>query len=264
MKKYFVLGNPIEHSLSPKLHNFWIKNNNLKAIYEKKKIKDNEIEKFISDIRNRKVHGANVTVPFKKTVIPYLDLLSFEAKKTQSVNTIYLKNDKIVGHNTDVEGFEKNIKALNFNTIDKKILILGAGGVVPSLIFALHKMKIYDVTITNRTKSKVEDLKKLFKDLKTTDWGTIQSCDIIINATSLGLNKNEKINLDFSIIGQNKLFYDVIYNPKETEFLKTGKRLGNKIENGILMFIHQAAAAFKIWHNIEPIINDELIKFLDE
>ena len=263
MKKYLVIGNPVDHSLSPKLHNYWIKNNNIKAIYEKKNLNENEIKSLISDVKNKKLHGINVTVPFKKAVIPYLDQLSLESKSTQSVNTIYLDNDKVVGHNTDIGGFELAIKNSKIDVKDKKILILGAGGVVPSIIFALNKMRVSEIIISNRTKVRAENLKLLFNDIKIVDWGVVPEFDIIINATSIGLKKDDQINLDLSKVGKNKLFYDVIYNPKETNFLKIGKKMGSKTENGKLMFIYQAFIAFKIWHQIEPEINNEVIELLD-
>src|SRR5210317_911170 len=100
MKKFLVIGNPIEHSLSPELHNYWIKNSNIDAIYEKEKINEDQLELIISQIKDNKIKGINVTVPFKKTVIPYLDELSSEAQNTQSINTIYKRDDKIIGHNT--------------------------------------------------------------------------------------------------------------------------------------------------------------------
>ena len=263
MKKYLVIGNPVQHSLSPKLHNYWIKKNNINAIYEKKKLFENELEGLILKIREKNINGINITVPFKNSVIPYLDELSTQAENTQSVNTIYLNNDKIVGHNTDIDGFELGIKNSKFKVAGKKIFILGAGGVVPSIIFALNKMKVSGITISNRTKDKAENLKFFFKDLKDINWGNIPEFDMIINATSVGLNKDDEINLDFSKIGENKFFYDVIYNPKETNFLKIGKKMGNKTENGKLMFVYQAFAAFKIWHGIEPLINSDVINLLD-
>ena len=110
MKKFLVIGNPIEHSLSPELHNYWIKNSGVNAIYEKKKINEGQLEQIISQVKNNKIKGINVTVPFKKTVIPYLDELSAEAQSTQSVNTIYKQDDRIIGHNTDIFGFETSIK----------------------------------------------------------------------------------------------------------------------------------------------------------
>ena len=168
----------------------------------------------------------------------------------------------MVGHNTDIAGFTKAIENLNFGIEGKKVFILGAGGVVPSIIFALKKMNVLQITISNRTKKKAEDLKLQFQNLEILDWGEIIDCDIIINATSLGLNK-ESINLDFSKFGNNKLYYDVIYNPSVTNFLKEGKEFGNKTENGKMMFIHQAIEAFKLWHGIEPKINSETLEILN-
>ena len=152
--------------------------------------------------------------------------------------------------------------SLDFNIKGKKIFILGAGGVVPSIIFALNKLAVSEIIVSNRTRQKVEKLKNQFNNLKIVDWGEVPNFDVIINATSLGLNK-EKINIDLSNIGTNKLFYDVIYNPSETNFLKEGKKYGNQTENGKLMFIFQALEAFKLWHGVEPIINDKVIKYLD-
>ena len=103
----------------------------------------------------------------------------------------------------------------------------------------------------------------MFKELNIINWGNLSAFDVVINATSIGLNDNEKIDLDYSKIGKGKLFYDVIYNPNETNFLKMAKNLGNKVENGKKMFIYQAAAAFKIWHGIQPNINDEVLGLLD-
>ena len=261
MKKYFVIGNPIDHSLSPKLQNWWLKGNNIDATYDKIKLEVHEIKNFIQEIKEQKIAGCNVTVPFKKTVIPFLDRLSPEAEQTQSVNTITYDNGDLVGHNTDIAGFDTAIKKLNFNIKGKKVLILGAGGVVPSIIFALKNMHVQEIIISNRTKEKAENLRVLFKDLKILDWGNLTDFHMVINATSLGLN-NETINLDFSSLGHDKLFYDVIYNPQETPFLKMGKQLGNMTENGKTMFVYQAQVAFKLWHNTESKVNTDLFKLL--
>ena len=259
MKKYLVIGNPINHSLSPKLHNYWIKKNNINAIYEKKKIDKDDIEKIILDIRNEKIHGINVTVPFKKLVIPFVDELTPLAKTTQSVNTVYKKENLIVGDNTDVGGFELGIKKTNYDLKNKKVFILGAGGVVPSIILALKKMEVSKITLSNRTRKKAEELKNTLLDLEIVNWGETPDFNMIINATSLGLEKDETIKLDYEKIGSNKLFYDVIYNPAKTNFLTKGEELGNQVENGKMMFIYQAQLAFKIWHNILPKAEDKLL-----
>ena len=262
MKKYFVIGNPINHSLSPKLHNHWLKENNINAIYDKIKLQENEIENFIFKIKNQEINGCNVTVPFKKTVIPFLDKLSLEAEQAQSVNTICFNNGELVGYNTDISGFQKAINSLNYKIKDKKILILGAGGVVPSLIVALNKLEVSEITISNRTSKKAENLKIEFNQINTVSWGEVPDFDMVINATSLGLN-NETIDLNTSNIGKDKFFYDVIYNPKETNFLKLGKKMGNQTENGKLMFIYQALEAFKLWHNVGPNVDNKVLDLLD-
>ncbi|WP_440693465.1 shikimate dehydrogenase [Candidatus Pelagibacter sp. HIMB1695] len=262
MEKYFVIGNPINHSLSPKLHNYWLKEKNINAVYEKIKLEENEIENFFSKIKNQDINGCNVTIPFKKTVIPFLDKLSLEAEQTQSVNTISFQNNNLIGHNTDIIGFEKAMTELNYKVQDKKIFILGAGGVVPSIIFALNKMEALKITVSNRTYKKAEDLKSQFDKINIVKWGETPDFDIIINATSLGLN-NESIKLNTSIIGQGKLFYDVIYNPNKTNFLKLGEKLGNQIENGKSMFIYQAFEAFRLWHGVEPNVDEKILELLD-
>tara|TARA_B100000925_G_C21944383_1_gene446047 strand:+ start:136 stop:930 length:795 start_codon:yes stop_codon:yes gene_type:complete len=261
MRKYLVIGNPIEHSLSPKLQNYWLKENNIDAVYDKIKLEDKDIKNFIQDIKNQKINGCNVTIPFKKAVIPFLDKLSLESAQTESVNTITFDDGNLVGHNTDISGFEKAIKNIDFNIKGKKVLILGAGGVVSSIIFALKKMEVSQIIISNRTREKAESLKIMFDYLNIVEWGILPELDVIINATSLGL-KNETINIDFSNVGKDKLFYDLIYNPSETNFLKQGKKFGNLSENGKLMLLYQASEAFKLWHGIEPKINTDTLKLL--
>jgi len=263
MKKYLVIGNPIEHSLSPKLHNHWIKKNNIDAVYNKKQLNENDIEGTILKVRNGEIDGINVTVPFKKSVIPYLDQLTPLANEAQSVNTIYKEKNKVIGHNTDIGGFELGLKRINYNVKNKKVFILGAGGVVPSIILALKKMGSSKIILSNRTKEKAENLKKIYSDLEIIDWGETPDFNVIINATSLGLKNHDEIKLDYTDIGSNKLFYDVIYNPRQTKFLSKAKQLGNQIENGKMMFVYQAHQAFTIWHKIMPEIDDETIKLLD-
>ena len=270
MKKYLVIGNPIEHSLSPKLHNHWIKENNINAIYDKKLLGENNIQEIIEEVKNEKIHGINVTVPFKKSVIPFLDQLSPLAKEVQSVNTIFKKNNKIIGENTDVGGFKRSLEYTNYTVKNKKVFILGAGGVVPSILKALEKLGVAKVYISNRTKEKAKNLESHYKTslgLETLDWGQSPDFDIIINATSLGLKNNDKIELDYNkhkskFFRGKKLFYDVIYNPEKTNFLLKGEELGNETTNGKMMFMCQAQLTFKIWHNILPKIDNETIRLL--
>ena len=275
MKKYLVIGNPIEHSLSPMIHNYWMKKYNLiDSIYEKRKVEEKNLKDIINEIREENLVGVNVTVPFKKLIIPFLDELDFTAQETKSVNTLVKIKNKIIGYNTDKPGFALTINDLYpakdvgaFNPIKKKIIfILGAGGVTASIISAF-KQDLVKIYLSNRTKEKANELKKIFPNIEVLDWGQRpQNFDVVVNTTSIGLKQNQRIDLDFSDCDKdkNKLFYDLIYNPKETNFLKEARLRGNQIKNGQKMFLNQAMYAFKLWTNIEPEIDIEIVKLLDK
>ena len=275
MKKYLVIGNPIGHSLSPRLHNYWFKENNIDAVYEKKQVEKSDIEGIISEMRNGEIDGINVTVPFKKSVIPFLDKIEIP-EKTQSVNTIYIEKNKItglnkiVGRNTDILGFKYSLEHIKYNVKGKKIFILGAGGVTPSIIYALEEMKPSTIMLSNRTKEKAQDLKKSFPQLELVEWGDVKNFDMIINTTSLGLKENDKIPINYDQIGSGKLFYDVIYNPKKTNFLLEAEKRGHQIENGKMMFVYQAQEAFSLFTitpdmgiGLTPPVNKKVLQLLE-
>jgi shikimate dehydrogenase len=279
MNKYLVIGNPIAHSLSPLLHNYWFKKYRfLDSIYEKKKVEKKDLKKIVEQIKNDEVKGVNVTVPFKREIFNFIDKAPYEVQFTKSVNTLVKENDKVVGYNTDQQGFEISLEENDWDCKDKKILIIGAGGVTPSILSTFIKVdgaeKIY---LSNRTRSKAEELKKFWdkalgiyqmkKDtIEIIDWEKkSELCDLIINTTSVGLTKDEKLNFDFSDYNNKKnvLFYDLIYNPKETNFLKDARIRGNRTINGKMMFLWQAHLAFKMWTGVSPKIDEEVIKLLD-
>ena len=259
MKKYLVIGNPIEHSLSPKLHNYWLNKNKIDGNYEKKLLTEEKVGEFLRS--NQNISGINVTVPFKKTVLNYCTELTELASISQSVNTIIFSNEKIIGDNTDIYGFEQSLKDLNFNGLNKTAYILGAGGVVSSIVIALNNLGIKKIVISNRTKNKAEALAKQY-NLVVLDWGKVVDFDIVINCTSIGLKPNDNLALDFSNF-KNKIFYDIIYKPK-TEFLIDAEASGNQIIDGKMMFLYQAQKSFEIWHGIKPEINKEVIDLLND
>jgi shikimate dehydrogenase len=272
MKKYLVIGNPINHSLSPLIHNYWIKKHGLEdSAYEKRRVEKKDLKNIIKEIKNDEIVGVNVTVPYKKLIIPFLDELDSVAEATQSVNTLYKKNDKIIGYNTDEAGFGLTIDKLYPNKDtkikslkDKNIFILGAGGVTSSIVSALQRRGA-KITLSNRTLKKAEELKKSFPGIKVLDWGKKpHTCNLVVNTTSIGLKKDEKININFTGYDKNVLFYDLIYNPKETNFLREARLNGNKTINGEMMFLNQAKYAFNIWTSILPEIDDGLIKHLEQ
>ena len=260
MKKLIVIGNPISHSLSPKLHNYWLQQEKIEAIYDKKLLEKEELEENILEIKKGNIFGMNVTIPFKRLVIPYLDELTQNAKITQSVNTIYMSQKKIFGDNTDIFGFETPLIDEGFNAENKQALVLGAGGVSTSVILALKNLGIPKITLMNRTKDKALNIKEMFDGIEVREWGEKINFDIVVNCTSLGLN-NEEIGIDLND-AKGKIFYDIIYKPK-TKFLTNAEK-NNKIIDGKMMFIYQAQKSFEIWHGVLPKIDQKVIGLIND
>jgi len=268
-KSFGIIGRPLSHSLSPLLHNFWFKKYKIKATYSLIETEEDQIVEVIKKIRKKELQGINVTTPYKQAIIPYLDLVINDAKETCSVNTIYLNSDnKITGENTDVFGFDISfIERLKNKDLSKKnILILGAGGVVPSLVYALAKKKIEKISISNRTPGKVENVKKKFPFIEIIQWKDIDkitdNMDIIINATSLGMKNGTSFDQVIKKFKVDLVYYDVIYNPLETTMLKNFKDQKIKTFNGLEMFLYQGQKSFYLWNNIKPEVDEELKKII--
>ncbi len=268
MKKkiYGIIGNPLSHSISPIIHNFWFKKHNINANYSLIKIKIDQIENIINKIKKRELQGINVTIPFKQAVIPYLDKVINDASETQSVNTIYLnEKNETIGENTDVYGFDEAfIKRLGENLTEKKVLILGAGGVAPSIIFSLAKKSIKKIFISNRTLKKAENMKSKFPFIEIILWEDFikvaENMDIVINTTSLGMKNGNNFEKTLENFKSNLIYYDVIYNPTETPMIKHLSKKGIKTFNGLDMLILQGQKSFFLWNNINPEFSIELKK----
>ena len=256
--KLFVIGKPIKHSLSPTIHNFWMKKYNIDVKYEKKEIEHLGLEKVISEIREEKVKGINVTLPYKKSIAKFIDEMSETAMDSEAVNTVFFKKKKVYGDNTDGKGFIESIeKEMKFEFEKKKIFIIGAGGAAYGIISQLIKKDIGPVFIANRTKEKLDNLLKHFKnkkkDLFQSDWSTLRppkNSDIIINTTSFGMKAGELIEINCNDLTNSTIFADIIYKPKETEFLKFARLKGFKTINGLDMLVRQAAISFNLWFGI--------------
>jgi len=268
-KKFFIIGKPVAHSLSPILHNYWFKKYNVNAEYLLKELDVNEIENLVKDVKKEKISGFNITLPYKQKSIFHLEKLVNDAKITGSVNTVYLDNQKnVVGENTDVYGFQSGYlkEILSNNKKNLKILLIGAGGVSPSIILALIKSNLKDIYLTNRTKEKALFLKKRFNNLKIIEWeffmNKIQDFDIIINATSLGMKGEKDFEINFKNYKKSLIYIDTIYNPKDTKMVSYFKKNNIKTYNGLEMFIYQGQKSFYLWHKINPEIDNELIELL--
>ena len=272
MKKnrFVIIGRPISHSLSPIMHNYWFDKYKINAEYELLDVNENEIQSVINKVRDKEIKGINVTLPYKKSVIPFLSKTVNDANETHSVNTIMLdKNNDVIGENTDVFGFQAAyLKSIsNQEKKNKKALIFGAGGVAPSIILALLKSNILNISIANRTHEKSLFLKKNFKSINVIKWDDcskeLDKFDIVINATSVGLKKNDEFKIDFDNFKKNMIYIDTIYNPPQTKLIKYFKSKNIRSFNGLNMFIYQGQKSFYLWNKINPEIDDGLIELLN-
>ena len=266
-KKFGIIGNPIKHSLSPVLHNYWFEKYKIDAEYSIIEAEDKDLPDVVEKIKNKYLSGINITLPFKQKIVPFLDILINDAELTSSVNTLYLDNkDRIIGENTDVFGLQAAYLKEVDSASKKRALVIGAGGVSPSVILSLQKSGVREISIINRTKEKCIFLKKKFKTLNILEWTSlkkeIQNFDIIVNATSLGLKGGTDFDFDFSPVKSNLIYIDTIYNPLKTKTLKFLKNKGIKIFNGLDMFIYQGQKAFYLWNKINPEIDEKLVELL--
>ena len=267
VKKFGIIGNPIKHSLSPVLHNYWFDKYQINANYSIIKIDETELSQIVKKIKEKDLSGVNITLPYKQKIVPYLDLLVNDAKITSSVNTLYLDEKKlVVGENTDVFGLQAAYLKEVDNASKKKALVIGAGGVSPSVLFSLQKSGVKQIFITNRRMEKCFFMKKKFKYLNIIDWSElreeIKHFDIIINATSLGLKNGNDFSFDFDNTKENLIYIDTIYNPLETRTLKFLKEKNIKVFNGLEMFIYQGQKAFYLWNKVNPEIDQKLVDLL--
>tara|TARA_B100000575_G_C23099250_1_gene634132 strand:- start:305 stop:1123 length:819 start_codon:yes stop_codon:yes gene_type:complete len=266
-KKFGIIGNPIKHSLSPILHKYWFDKYGLEASYSIIEAEDKDLKNIINKIRQHELSGINVTLPFKQKIINQTDKIINDAQLTGSVNTILLDNDKVIGENTDVFGLQAAyLKELD-NCANKNALVIGAGGVSPSIILSLQKSGVKKISITNRTHEKCIFLKKKFNYINILPWNDLKSdmkrFDIIINATSLGLKDGKDFNFNFSNTKEDIIYIDTIYNPLETKTYRYLRDQGKKVFNGLDMFIYQGQKSFYLWNKINPEIDNGVIELLN-
>ena len=248
MKHFAVIGNPVEQSLSPALHNWVFKLLNIQAEYIKIMVEEKEIPNIIQQINNSTLDGFNVTIPHKENMMQFLDVVNPRADIIGSVNCVMKSNSSIIGNNTDWFGF---IMALKINEIDlsgREVIVLGAGGTAKSILFSLKQLGAIKIILLNRTLQKARALQDEVissYSLEKTE-SVIKNDSIIINTTPIGMQSNQS-PIELELLHNNQILIDVIYNPLETTFLKFGNKIGAKTLNGLDMFIHQGLASLDLW-----------------
>lgn len=260
-KTFAVIGDPIDHSLSPNIHSAAFRELNLECSYIAYRIPKGELKDGIEGLKKIKINGFNVTIPHKVEMMKYLDKMDESCSLIGAVNTVTNEGGFLKGYNTDMDGFLEPFKKKKLIIQNKKILLLGAGGAARAIVAAFAKEKAKHITIANRTLKKAQDLaqfsKKIGLDANGIDITSIESLDeyqIIVNATSIGLKK-EPSPIRMDSIKPETIVYDIVYMPMNTDFLTQAKEKGAVIIYGYEMLLGQATRAFEIWHGMEAPYN---------
>tara|TARA_B100001121_G_scaffold309768_1_gene337828 strand:- start:1958 stop:2791 length:834 start_codon:yes stop_codon:yes gene_type:complete len=265
-----VLGNPISHSKSPRMHNYWLKQNKLNGYYVPIKVELENFEETIWTLVSMGFSGVNVTIPHKLSALKIADESSTTAQYIGAANTLtFTKENKIYADNTDAYGFINNIKCKYPDWDPKKgmSVVLGAGGASRAVIAALLSEGSKEIIVLNRTIEKAEALKEDYDNKITVEsWKNINevaaSCSNIINTTSLGMNNESLIAIQPNAIPETALVSDLVYTPLETNFLKMAKNRGSRTVDGLGMLIHQGVPGFEAWFGQKPLVTEELRKIL--
>ena len=256
LKTFAVIGDPIDHSLSPTIHNAAYRNLGLECTYIAYKIPKNELELGIQSLKSIKISGFNVTIPHKIEIIKLLDTMDDNCKLIGAANTIVNDNDSLKGYNTDMDGFLEPIQNRGITIKNSNILLIGAGGASRAILAGFAKEHAKKITIINRTEQKAKEVANFCAKLGVVsdivsiqDTIKLNDCyDFIVNASSIGL-KNEPNFIPTKIINSDTVVYDIVYKPVNTELIKDAKKKNAKIIYGYEMLLGQATRTFEIWLN---------------
>ena len=257
-KTFAVIGDPIEHSLSPNIHNAAFRELGLDCTYIAYRIPKDELEEGIESLKKINISGFNVTIPHKTEMMKYLDKVDEGCSLIGATNTVAHEDGALKGYNTDMDGFLDPIKKRKLEVKDSKVLLLGAGGSARAIVAAFAKENAKEIVIANRTIEKAEELVEFAKKvginataIKLEDAANqIESHKFIVNSTSIGL-KNEASPIPTDLISEKSIVYDIVYMPMNTDLIKKSKEKGATVIYGYEMLLGQACRAFEIWHGSE-------------
>tara|TARA_S200000501_G_scaffold259910_1_gene243808 strand:+ start:23455 stop:24282 length:828 start_codon:yes stop_codon:yes gene_type:complete len=270
MKKAAVIGFPIIHSWSPKIHNFWLNEYHIRGSYDKVELKPDDLAKFILDLKKNHYCGLNITIPHKESASKLCDKLTKNAKILGAVNLLTVKNGLLEGRNTDGEGFVESLKESfpNIKLSNSSIAIIGAGGAAKSIAYALDKFSPKKIIFFNRNIKRAENFIKSagirasaleLKDINNHQNGFT----ILINATSVGmLGTKGDLKIDFKKYRGLDVFADIVYNPYKTKNIIAAKKLGIKTLGGMGMLLYQAVPAFEAFYGKKPIVTESLKNYM--
>ncbi|MCA9812570.1 MAG: shikimate dehydrogenase [Nitrosarchaeum sp.] len=262
MSTYAVIGDPIDHSLSPNIHSAAFRELNLEHSYIAYRIPRDELEEGIEALKKINIAGFNVTIPHKVEMMKFLDKIDETCSVVGAVNTVSNENGVLKGYNTDMDGFLEPLRKRNIPIQGTKILLLGSGGAARGIVAGLAKEKARTITIANRTIDNARKLSEFAQKfglesnfIKIDEVGeSANQYNIIVNATSIGL-KNEPSPISLNTVNEKTVVYDIVYMPINTDFLKKAKTKNATIIYGYEMLLEQAAKAFEIWHGMKAPYN---------
>ena len=267
-KKLGVLGFPISHSKSPKLHNFWLKKYNIDAVYDAYPVEPENLEKFLREMPEKGFLGVNLTIPHKEAALKFVD--DYEdtlAERIGATNTIIVRNGKLYAANTDAYGFKQNIEQEKPNK-KETALVIGAGGAAKAVCVGLRSSGYNKIILINRTKEKAAEMAKHLnmQDIQVVDWAELESVmsevSLLVNTTSLGMTGQPELNISLENLPKDALVTDIVYNPLITPLLAQAAKRGNPNIDGLGMLLYQAQAAFHLWFGIYPDVDQELREFI--
>lgn len=266
MKKFFVIGNPVKHSLSPLIFRYWFKKYKLKCTYEKIESNTSSFKQKASQLINMSdTFGLNITAPFKNITETIVDKKDIHAKKIGSINCVYKRNNKIIGTNTDwvglIDSIKKNEKENKIKTKKEVAAIIGFGGAAKAVVYALDLLKFKKILVFVRNVEKFPEIQKTNLKINCFDIKNINNnssnFDVVINTASTSTLSEIKIKT--KLLKKTAVVFDINYNPHLTELLKSAKLNNKKIIYGIHMLLYQAAPSFNNWFGFFPEVNNELI-----
>ncbi len=261
-----VIGWPIDHSLSPRLHGYWLQAHNINGSYQAIAVSPQDLPVMLGTLAADGFAGLNVTVPHKQAVLEHLDEISDQARRIGAVNTIVVdKNNRLIGSNTDGFGFMENLKNGHpgFKAARGPAVVLGAGGAARAIVAALIDEGAPTITLLNRTRKRAEKIADdLAGPVRVVDWSArnaaLADAALLVNTTTLGMTGKPPLEISLAGLPTRALVNDIVYAPLETAFLQAAKARGNATVDGLGMLLHQGRPGFAAWFGVEPAVTDAL------
>lgn len=265
MIKACVIGWPISHSRSPLIHGYWLKYHGIDGRYLRQPVEPSALEEFLNSLQANGYAGCNVTIPHKEHAFQIIKSTDKSTRRLGAVNTVFLRDGKTFGTNTDGEGFINSLhqSAPTLSLRNARVVVLGAGGASLAVVNAVLQQGAAEVAVANRTVEKANLLRERFgPTVVAVPWDSIpeqlSECSLLVNTTSLGMKGQPQLEIDLSCLDERAVVADIVYIPLRTKLLQDAARRGNHVVEGLGMLLHQAVRGFSLWFGVTPDVTAEL------